>query len=137
MFENKIVQENCKKLRGHGFKFIEPTLGKLACGVTGLGHLAEVDEIVKAVEKIWRLWRGSQVAPTDVKVAFKEVGVPTETVGIRQIFSRRGSQVVRQWSAKPLFSGSIPLHASNFVVNGKWRTVVSNIYNYFENKSGP
>ena len=52
MFENKIVQENCKKLRSHGFKFIEPTLGKLACGVTGLGHLAEVDEIVKAVEKI-------------------------------------------------------------------------------------
>ena len=50
MFENKIVQENCKKLRSHGFKFIEPTLGKLACGVTGLGHLAEVDEIVKAVE---------------------------------------------------------------------------------------
>lgn len=52
MLENKIVQENCKKLKNCGFRFIEPTLGKLACGVTGLGHLAEVDEIVKAVEKI-------------------------------------------------------------------------------------
>ncbi len=52
MFENKIVQENCKKLRSLGFRFIEPTSGKLACGTTGVGHLADVDDIVKAVEKI-------------------------------------------------------------------------------------
>lgn len=52
MFENKIVQENCKKLRSMGFKFIEPSSGKLACGTTGVGHLADVDDIVKAVEKI-------------------------------------------------------------------------------------
>lgn len=52
MFENKIVQENCKKLRSHGFKFIEPAQGKLACGVIGMGHLAEIDEIIKAVEKV-------------------------------------------------------------------------------------
>ena len=52
MYENKIVQENCKKLRSLGFKFIEPSSGKLACGEVGIGHLAEVDEIVKAVEKI-------------------------------------------------------------------------------------
>ena len=50
MYENKIVQENCKKFASHGFKFIEPAHGKLACGVTGMGHLAEVDEIIKAVE---------------------------------------------------------------------------------------
>lgn len=52
MYENKIVQENCKKLRSLGFKFIEPSSGKLACGEVGIGHLADVDEIVKAVEKI-------------------------------------------------------------------------------------
>lgn len=52
MFENKIVQENCKKLRSLGFKLIEPTSGKLACGITGVGHLADVDDIVKTVEKI-------------------------------------------------------------------------------------
>ena len=52
MFENRIVQDNCKKLRSLGFKFIEPTSGKLACGTTGVGHLADVDDIVKAVEKV-------------------------------------------------------------------------------------
>ena len=49
MFANKIVQANCEKLKKHGFKFIEPVKGKLACGSVGIGHLAEVEEIVKAV----------------------------------------------------------------------------------------
>jgi phosphopantothenoylcysteine decarboxylase/phosphopantothenate--cysteine ligase len=51
MYTNEIVRENCAKLKKHGFKFIEPVKGKLACGVVGVGHLAEVDQIVKAVLK--------------------------------------------------------------------------------------
>jgi len=51
MYANGIVQENCSKLKKHGFKFIEPVKGKLACGVVGVGHLAEVEQIVKAVLK--------------------------------------------------------------------------------------
>ena len=49
MYANAIVKENCDKLKKHGFKFIEPVKGKLACGSVGIGHLAEVDQIVKAV----------------------------------------------------------------------------------------
>jgi len=49
MYANAIVSENCDKLKKHGFKFIEPVKGKLACGSVGIGHLAEVDQIVKAV----------------------------------------------------------------------------------------
>jgi len=51
MYANAIVQENCTKLRKHGFKFIKPVRGKLACGSVGIGHLAQVDDIVKAVLK--------------------------------------------------------------------------------------
>lgn len=51
MFANSIVTENCTKLKKHGFKFIEPVKGKLACGAVGIGHLAEVDAIVNAVVK--------------------------------------------------------------------------------------
>jgi len=51
MYANAIVQENCTKLKKHGFKFIEPVRGKLACGTVGVGHLAEVDQIIKAVLK--------------------------------------------------------------------------------------
>ena len=51
MDANGIVRENCAKLKKHGFKFIEPLKGKLACGTVGVGHLAEVEEIIKAVLK--------------------------------------------------------------------------------------
>ena len=51
MYQNKIVADNCKKLIGMGIKFVEPIKGKLACGVVGTGHLADVDDIVDAVCK--------------------------------------------------------------------------------------
>ena len=51
MYANGIVKENCAKHKKHGFKFIEPVKGKLACGTVGVGHLAEVEDIVKSVLK--------------------------------------------------------------------------------------
>jgi phosphopantothenoylcysteine decarboxylase/phosphopantothenate--cysteine ligase len=53
MYANGIVRENCVKLKKHGFKFIEPEKGKLACGTVGVGHLAEVEQIIKAVIAAW------------------------------------------------------------------------------------
>ena len=52
MYQNKIVQENCAKLKKHGIRFIDPVKGKLACGTTGEGHIADEDAIVKAVLNI-------------------------------------------------------------------------------------
>ena len=49
MYNNAIVQENCAKLKKHGVRFIEPVKGKLACGIFGEGHLADVEDIVKTV----------------------------------------------------------------------------------------
>ena len=51
MYANPIVRDNCAKLKKHGFKFIEPVKGKLACGTVGVGHLAEVEDIVKTILK--------------------------------------------------------------------------------------
>ena len=51
MYTNAIVRDNCAKLKKYGFTFIEPLKGKLACGTVGVGHLAEVEQIVKAVLK--------------------------------------------------------------------------------------
>ena len=51
MYANSIVKENCAKLKKHGVSFIEPVKGKLACGTVGIGHLAEVEEIVKFILK--------------------------------------------------------------------------------------
>lgn len=51
MFANSIVQANCALLKKHGMVFIDPVKGKLACGVVGVGHLADVEDIVKTVLK--------------------------------------------------------------------------------------
>ncbi len=52
MYENKIVQENCTRLKKFGCQFIDPAKGTLACGTIGKGRLAEIDKIVKEVERI-------------------------------------------------------------------------------------
>ena len=49
MYQNKIVQENCRKLKKNGAQFIDPVEGKLACGTTGNGHIADETTIVKTV----------------------------------------------------------------------------------------
>jgi phosphopantothenoylcysteine decarboxylase/phosphopantothenate--cysteine ligase len=51
MYANAIVRDNCARLQKHGFRFIDPVKGKLACGTVGVGHLADIEDIVKAVLK--------------------------------------------------------------------------------------
>ena len=51
MFKNKIFQENCKKLKSYGAAFIDPVEGKLACGIYGEGHLADVEDIIRAADR--------------------------------------------------------------------------------------
>lgn len=52
MYENKITQDNIKKLEKFGYKFIGPKTGPLACGKIGAGCLADVEEIVKEVKNM-------------------------------------------------------------------------------------
>jgi phosphopantothenoylcysteine decarboxylase/phosphopantothenate--cysteine ligase len=51
MYKNRITQANIQRLRSLGYRFIEPREGKLACGKTGIGCLADVEEIVRTVKK--------------------------------------------------------------------------------------
>ncbi len=51
MYNNKITQSNIAKLKSCGYKFIAPNKGLLACGLVGIGCLAETVEIVKEVKK--------------------------------------------------------------------------------------
>jgi phosphopantothenoylcysteine decarboxylase/phosphopantothenate--cysteine ligase len=52
MYKNRIVQDNIKKLKSLGYKFVEPKKGRLACGKIGIGCLAEVETIIEEVKKI-------------------------------------------------------------------------------------
>lgn len=52
MYKNPIVMENIARLRNRGISFIEPEVGRLACGDEGIGRLADPDRIVEAVQEI-------------------------------------------------------------------------------------
>ena len=46
MYTNRIVQANMDKLEDLGYRFIDPSSGRLACGDIGAGKLADVDDIL-------------------------------------------------------------------------------------------
>lgn len=48
MYENPITQCNMNTLTNYGWDIIEPTSGRLACGVVGTGKLADIDVILEA-----------------------------------------------------------------------------------------
>lgn len=52
MYHNAIVQANIKKLQALGYVFVEPKKGRLACGKIGTGCLAEIDDIVRQIERL-------------------------------------------------------------------------------------
>ena len=49
MWENPATIENFEILKKRGILSIDPTSGELACGTTGVGRMAEIETIVKAV----------------------------------------------------------------------------------------
>lgn len=51
MWQHASVQENFHRLKNRGVKFVGPIAGQVACGETGVGHIAEIRDIADAVEK--------------------------------------------------------------------------------------
>ena len=51
MYTHPAFVDNLRKIRTYGYKIVKPIKGMLACGKNALGHLAEVDTIVKKIEK--------------------------------------------------------------------------------------
>jgi phosphopantothenoylcysteine decarboxylase/phosphopantothenate--cysteine ligase len=53
MWTHPATQRNIETLRGFGHLIVEPEVGALASGLTGVGRLAEPDTIVEAVERLF------------------------------------------------------------------------------------
>ena len=51
MYTHPSVQENINKLRQWGYVVHEPEEGELACGSSGPGRLAELEDLIKAIEE--------------------------------------------------------------------------------------
>lgn len=60
MWKNPILQQNIKKLKSLGFKFVGPNKGKLASGELGEGRMSEPSQIVEYVEKTFSLGKDFQ-----------------------------------------------------------------------------
>ena len=52
MYNHKAVAGNIEKLKKWGYIFVGPKTGRLACGYSAMGHIADTDDIVKQVKKI-------------------------------------------------------------------------------------
>ena len=64
MWQNPLVRRNIDTLKTHGFHFIEPASGDLACGYEGVGRLNTVEMILEGVRGILKS-RDSEIAPTE------------------------------------------------------------------------
>ena len=53
MLKHAATQANMELLRKRSYRFIDPKSGMLACGYEGLGKLADVDVIVRAVQEFF------------------------------------------------------------------------------------
>ncbi len=51
MYENRIVQDNIKKLRDYGFLMLEPASGRLACGDVGAGKLPDEEILLEYIRQ--------------------------------------------------------------------------------------
>lgn len=51
MYTNSFVVANMDRLKQHGYVFVDPQSGRLACGDEGLGRLADPEIILRSVEE--------------------------------------------------------------------------------------
>ncbi len=63
MYHNPFVQQNINTLKTHGYHFIEPASGDLACGYEGVGRLNTVEAILEGISGILKNY-DSEIAPT-------------------------------------------------------------------------
>ena len=52
MYKHPITQANIEKLKKVGYAFIGPIKGHLACGCDDIGHIADINDIVKEAKRL-------------------------------------------------------------------------------------
>jgi phosphopantothenoylcysteine synthetase/decarboxylase len=52
MYNNKILQANINSLKKQGYHFIGPVQGPLACGTSGIGHIADTKDILRKTKAL-------------------------------------------------------------------------------------
>ena len=80
MFENAATQQNLETLRARGATIVGPKTGYLASGLTGVGRLAETNEIIGTVSAV--LGRGGDLAGQRIVVTAGGTQEPIDPVRV-------------------------------------------------------
>lgn len=123
MYENPITQQNIAELKKRGFIFINPISGRLACGDTGVGKMAEpIDIVAKVLETLIpkQDFKGKKVLITAGATREPIDGVRFITnkssgkmgLEIAKAVIKRGGEVVL---VKGLTSVTIPQYITNII----------------------
>lgn len=78
MFQNPVTQDNLAKLKARGFVIVGPVHGRLLSGRIGFGRLAEVDDIIGAIEQV--LGKGGDLAGKRIVVTAGGTQEPIDPV---------------------------------------------------------
>ena len=89
MWNNPATQRNVACLKGDGIRFVGPDAGDLACGEVGVGRMAEVADIVAAVETL--LGHHSAATPLAGRRALITAGATREPIDPVRYISNHSS----------------------------------------------
>jgi phosphopantothenoylcysteine decarboxylase/phosphopantothenate--cysteine ligase len=113
MWSHPATQANLERLASYGYQFVDPVSGRLACRTEGVGKMAEVDVIFRAICDLLdsdRAWEGKNVLIT--------AGPTREPIDAVRYITNRSSgkmgyalaeEAVRQGAAVTLISGPVSL----------------------------
>lgn len=113
MWENKVLENNIKKLKSQGYQIIEPEEGKLACGDYGKGRLPPVENILLEILRI--IEKSEKMKDKHVLIT---TGRTEENLDIARVITNRSSGML----------GS--LIAENFYRKGADITVIAGVMEY-------
>jgi len=92
MWRHPATQRNIETLKGDGIHFVDPGEGMLACGEVGPGRLAEVMDIVGAVESFFdRNFNGGSPKPLNGKHIIVTAGPTHEPIDPVRYIANRSS----------------------------------------------
>lgn len=105
MYKNPVVQRNIENLRGLGYHFVEPGVGRLACGTEGRGRLAEIEIILENIEFLFArgidmkgmtvmVTAGPTIEPIDPVRYLTNRGTGKMGYAVASAAARRGSRVI-------------------------------------------
>ena len=89
MWQHPTVQRNVTTLKRLGVRFVGPDVGKLACGYEAIGHLAEIDEIVRAAKQLAPVVGGSPSLGASPSAAARPKSAPARRAKPAKKPSRR------------------------------------------------